>query len=91
MEVDAIYFEGPAREMKRTDVSHFSHVLAAVQRTGSLAGGSVRRLPNGNFIDGLQGIHSVALEIAEAQKELQLARVRSALERIKQLEKLKAA
>lgn len=72
--------------MKRTDLSHFSHVLAGVQRTGSLPGGSIRGLPNGVVIDGLQGFHSFALEIAEAQRDLKLGRVRSALERIKQLE-----
>ena len=72
--------------MKRKDASHFSHVLAAVQRTGSLPGGAIRGLPNGNNIDGLQGIHTFALQIADSQKEFQLGRVRSALEQIKQLE-----
>lgn len=72
--------------MKRTEVSHFSHVLGAVQRTGRLPGGSVRGLPNGRSVDGLHGFHSFALEISEAQREWQLGRARSAHERIKQLE-----
>lgn len=74
--------------MLRVDPSLFSNVITAVQRTGSLTGGSVRGLPNGVVIEGLKGINSFGSDISEAQKEFQLGRVRSSLERIKQIESL---
>lgn len=72
--------------MIQLDVSHFSNVIGAVQRTSSLTGGAVRGLPGGVVIDGLQGVSSFAASISEAQKEYQLGRTRTSLERIKQLE-----
>ena len=72
--------------MKRTNLSHFSHVLAAVQRTLRLPGGEIRGLPNGKSIDGLQGLHNFPLDLSEAQKEFQAGRIRSSLDRTKQLE-----
>ncbi len=74
--------------MLRVDPSLFSNVITAVQRTGSLTGGSVRGLPNGVVIEGLKGINSFGSDVSEAQKEFQLGRVRSSLERIKQIESL---
>lgn len=72
--------------MIQLDVSHFSNVVGAVQRTASLTGGAVRGLPGGVVIDGLPGVSSFASSISEAQKEFQLGRTRTSLERIKQLE-----
>jgi hypothetical protein len=72
--------------MIRVDPSHFSNVIGAVQRTGSLTGGAVRGLPNGVVIGGLKGINSFASGIAEAQKEFQLGRTQATLERIRQIE-----
>lgn len=72
--------------MIQLDVSHFSNVVGAVQRTASLTGGAVRGLPGGVVIDGLMGINSFAAGISEAQKEFQLGRTRTSLDRIKQLE-----
>lgn len=71
--------------MIQVDPSHFSNVITTVQRTGSLPGGAVRGLPNGMVIDGLQGIGSVASDVADAQKEFRLGRAGTALERIRQL------
>jgi hypothetical protein len=71
--------------MIQVDPSHFSNVITTVQRTGSLPGGAVRGLPNGIVIDGLQGIGSVASDVADAQKEFRLGRALTALERVKQL------
>jgi len=71
--------------MIQVDPSHFSNVITAVQRTGRLPGGAVRGLPNGVVIDGIQGIGSFASDIADAQKEFQLGRTQTALERVKQL------
>ncbi|MCG8648956.1 MAG: hypothetical protein MI861_03940 [Pirellulales bacterium] len=72
--------------MLRVEPSLFSNVITAVQRTSSLTGGSVVGLPNGVVIEGLKGVNSFGSDVAEAQKEFQLGRVRSALERIKQIE-----
>ncbi len=71
--------------MIQVDPSHFSNVITTVQRTGSLPGGAVRGLPNGVVIDGLQGISSFAADVSDAQKEFQLGRTLTALERVKQL------
>lgn len=72
--------------MPRTNVSHFSHVLAAIQRTTKIPGGEVRGLPNGRSISGLQGTQSFANELSEAQREFEQHRVRAAVERVKQME-----
>ncbi len=72
--------------MLRVDPSLFANVVTSVQRTGNLTGGSVRGLPNGVVIEGLKGVNSFSSDIAEAQKEFRLGRVRSALERVKQME-----
>ncbi len=80
------YSELVGEAMRRTDASHFSHVLSAVQRTTSLPGGEIRGLPNGRSVDGLKGIQPFALELSEAQKEFEQGRLRSALDRVKQLE-----
>ena len=72
--------------MIRLESSHFANVIGAVQRTGSLTGGAVRGLPNGVVIGGLTGINSFPSAISEAQKEFQLGRPRTSLERIRQLE-----
>ncbi|OYP33936.1 hypothetical protein [Rhodopirellula sp. MGV] len=72
--------------MIQLDAAHFSNLTSAVQRTGSLTGGAVRGLPNDVVIDGLHGVQSYGSAIAEAQKEFQLGRARTALERVRQLE-----
>ena len=72
--------------MIQLETAHFSNVIGAIQRTSSLTGGAVRGLPSGVVIDGLPGVASFASAISEAQKEFQLGRVRSSLERIRQLE-----
>lgn len=64
----------------------FSNIIITVQRTNSLAGGSVSGLPNGIVIEGLKGVSSFGSDIAEAQKEFELGRIRSALDRIRQIE-----
>ncbi|WP_286177514.1 hypothetical protein [Stieleria mannarensis] len=66
--------------------AHFSNVIGAIQRTASLTGGAVRGLPGGVVIGGLPGVASFASSISDAQKEFQLGRVHSALERVRQLE-----
>jgi hypothetical protein len=72
--------------MLQVDTAHFSNVVSSVQRTGSLAGGAIGGLPNGVVVAGLQGINSFGSDIAEAKREFELGRVRTALERVKQLE-----
>ncbi len=72
--------------MLQVDPSLFSNVVLTVQRTARLTGGAVRGLPNGVVIDGLQGVSSFGSDIAEAQKEFELGRVRSALDRVRQIE-----
>ena len=64
----------------------FSNIIITVQRTNSLAGGSVSGLPNGVVIEGLRGVSSFGSDISEAQKEYELGRIRSALDRIRQIE-----
>ncbi|MCC9603424.1 hypothetical protein LOC67_22985 [Stieleria sp. JC731] len=72
--------------MIQLEAAHFSNLIAAVQRTGSLPGGAVRGLPNEVVIDGLPGVGSYPSSVAEAQKEFELGRSRTALERVRQLE-----
>ncbi len=72
--------------MLQVDPSLFSNVVVNVQRTARLTGGAVRGLPGGVVIDGLQGVSSFGSDIAEAQKEFELGRVRSALDRVRQIE-----
>ena len=72
--------------MSATNASQFSLVLSAIQRTKSLPGGEIRGIPNGRSIGGLQGLHGFAVEFAEAEKEFQQGRFRSALDRVIQLE-----
>ncbi|QEG02872.1 hypothetical protein Mal15_69930 [Stieleria maiorica] len=72
--------------MVQIEPAHFSNVIGAVQRTASLTGGAVRGLPGGVVIGGLPGVASFASSISDAQKEFQLGRVHSALERVRQLE-----
>ena len=72
--------------MIQLEAAHFSNLIGAVQRTGSLTGGAVRGLPNDVVIDGLAGVQSFASSIADAQKEFMLGRSHSALERIRQLD-----
>ena len=64
----------------------FSNIIITVQRTSSLSGGSVSGLPNGVVIEGLKGVSSFGSDIIEAQKEYELGRIRSALDRIRQIE-----
>ncbi len=64
----------------------FSNIIITVQRTNSLAGGAVSGLPNGVVIEGLKGVSSFGSDISEAQKEYELGRIRSALDRIRQIE-----
>ncbi len=64
----------------------FSNIIITVQRTNSLSGGSVSGLPNGVVIEGLKGVSSFGSDISEAQKEYELGRIRSALDRIRQIE-----
>ncbi|MCH1441430.1 MAG: hypothetical protein L7W43_17330 [Rubripirellula sp.] len=64
----------------------FSNIIITVQRTNSLSGGSVSGLPNGVVIEGLKGVSSFGSDISEAQKEFELGRIRSALDRIRQIE-----
>ena len=72
--------------MLHVDPAHFANVINAVQRTGSLTGGAVRGLPGGAVVEGLKGINSFGSDINDAKKEFELGRVRTALERIKQIE-----
>ncbi|MCD0463723.1 hypothetical protein [Roseiconus lacunae] len=72
--------------MIQLEAAQFSNLTNAVQRTGSLTGGAVRGLPNDVVIDGLPGVQSYPSSIAEAQKEFELGRARTALERVRQLE-----
>ena len=72
--------------MTATNASQFSLVLAAIQRTERLPGGEIRGLPNGRSIGGLRGLHGFAVEFAEAEKEFQQQRFRTALDRVIQLE-----
>lgn len=72
--------------MLRVDPALFANVILAVQRTGRLTGGAVRGLPGGTVLDGLQGVGSYASDVTEAQKEFELGRIRTSLERIKQIE-----
>ena len=74
--------------MITVEPSLFSNIIITVQRTSSLTGGSVTGLPNGIVIEGLKGANSFSSDVAEAQKEFQLGRVRSALDRIRQIETL---
>lgn len=76
----------PQHGMIRLEPSHFSNVIGAVQRTASLTGGAVRGLPGGVVVGGLVGVNSFAASISDAQKEYQLGRSRTSLERIRQLE-----
>ncbi|MCG8651982.1 MAG: hypothetical protein MI861_19230 [Pirellulales bacterium] len=72
--------------MRKTSTAQFSLVLATVQRAERLPGGDIRGLPNGQVVGGLKGLHSFAVELAEAEKECQQGRLRSARDRVKQLE-----
>lgn len=73
-------------QMISVEPALFSNIIITVQRTNSLAGGSVSGLPNGVVIEGLKGVSSFGSDIAEAQKEYELGRIRSALDRIRQIE-----
>lgn len=72
--------------MLQVDASLFANVSTTLQRTRSLTGGAVRGLPNGVVLEGLHGVSGFGSDITEAQKEFELGRVRSSLERIKQIE-----
>ncbi len=72
--------------MIRVEPSLFSNVITTVQRTSSLTGGQVHGLPGGVVIGGLQGVSSFSSDVADAQKEFQLGRTRTALDRIRQIE-----
>jgi hypothetical protein len=72
--------------MLQVDSSLFSNVIIAVQRTSALPGGAVSGLPGGLVIEGLKGVNSFGSDVAEAQKEFELGRTRSALSRIQQVE-----
>lgn len=74
--------------MLQVDPAHFANVATAVLRTGSLTGGAVRGLPGGAVVEGLKGINSFASDVNEAKKEFELGRVRSSLERVKQMESM---
>ena len=63
----------------------FSNVITAVQRTANLPGGGVQGLPGGT-IRGLDGVGSFGSDIQDAQKEYEKGRLRTALERVRQLE-----
>jgi len=73
-------------QMISVEPALFSNIIITVQRTNSLAGGSVSGLPNGVVIEGLKGVSSFGSDIAEAQKEYELGRIRSSLDRIRQIE-----
>ena len=60
-----VYF----RSMISVEPALFSNIIITVQRTNSLAGGSVSGLPNGVVIEGLKGVSSFGSDISEAQKE----------------------
>ncbi|MEM6468620.1 MAG: hypothetical protein AAF802_03565 [Planctomycetota bacterium] len=72
--------------MSVTNASQFSLVLSAVQRTERLPGGEIRGIPNGRPVGGLRGLQGFAVEFAEAEKEFQQGRFRTALDRVVQLE-----
>ena len=67
--------------------AHFTNVITTIQRTVSLPGGSIYGLPGGVVIEGLKGVNSFGSDVIDAQKEMQLGRVRTSLERIKQVER----
>lgn len=71
---------------RQTSAAQFSQALAAVRRTETLPGGDIRGLPNGRVISGLKGLHTFAVDLAEAEKECQQGRFRAALDRVRQLE-----
>lgn len=77
--------------MTATNLSQFSLVLAAIQRTERLPGGDIRGLPNGRSIEGLRGLQGFPVEFSEAEKEFQQGRSRSALDRVIQMESRFAA
>jgi hypothetical protein len=72
--------------MLQVDSSLFANVIISVQRTSALPGGVVSGLPNGLVIEGLKGVNSFGSDVAEAQKEYELGRIRSALSRVQQIE-----
>ena len=74
--------------MIQVDRSLFSNVISSVQRTSNLPGGGVNGLPNGIIIRGLEGVSSFGSDIQDAQKEFEKGRVRSSLERVRQLDTL---
>ena len=53
---------------------------------GICPAGGVRGLPGGAVLGGLQGVGAFSSDIQDAQKEFEKGRVRSALERIRQIE-----
>lgn len=63
----------------------YSIALATLKRTEQLPGGEVRGLPGGKVIRGFTGLHRITLDLAEAEKEDQQGRVRSALDRVQQI------
>ncbi|MCA9140805.1 MAG: hypothetical protein KDB00_28730, partial [Planctomycetales bacterium] len=72
--------------MIQLEAAHFSNLIGAIQRTGSLTGGAIRGLPNGVVIGGLVGVGSFASSLSDAQKEFRLGRPHTSLERVRQLE-----
>ena len=72
--------------MIQVDRALFSNAMSALSRTGNLPGGGVRGLPGGAVLGGLQGVSSFSSDIQDAQKDFEKGRVRSALERIRQIE-----
>lgn len=72
--------------VRQTRTAQFSLVLAAVQRTERLPGGEIRGLPGGRAISGVAGLQTFAVQLAEAEKEYQQGRFRSAYDRVKYLE-----
>ena len=72
--------------MIQVDRALFSNVISAVQRTSNLPGGGVNGLPNGVVIRGLQGVGGFGSDIQDAQKEFEKGRIRTSLERVRQLD-----
>ena len=72
--------------MIKVERALFSNVISAVQRTANLPGGGVRGIPGGVVIKGLDGVASFGADIQEAQKEYEKGRIRTSLERVRQLD-----
>ena len=80
-----------AATVLQVDPSLFTNAAGAIMRSSSLTGGAIGGLPGGVTVAGLQGVSSMGSDIAEAQKEFELGRPHTALQRARQIDSMYSA